>query len=255
MKAMILAGGLGTRLRPLTFSIPKPLLPVGEKPILQIIIEQMRGAGIDDIVLATGYQAELIRAFCGDGSKLGVRISYVHEDKPLGTAGPLSLVRRHFENDQAFVVMNGDIITRLDFGEFLRAGIDNGCDLTVGYTQHVYRSPFGVLSIAGGVVQGITEKPSYEHSISAGIYCVRPQALRFVPDDAFFTMPQLMESLMAAGRCVGAHFIQDCWIGIESVEHFEEALKELSKIPVDAAAVRPGEPPRQAIPKSSGGLV
>src|SRR5579864_4564917 len=97
MKAMILAGGLGTRLRPFTFSIPKPLLPVGEKPILQIIIEQMKASGIEEIILATGYQAELIRAFCGDGSKFGVSVSYVHEDQPLGTAGPLSLIRQHLE--------------------------------------------------------------------------------------------------------------------------------------------------------------
>jgi NDP-sugar pyrophosphorylase family protein len=241
MKAMILAGGLGARLRPLTFSIPKPLLPVGEKPILQIIIEQMRGAGIDDIVLATGYQSELIRAFCGDGSKLGVHLSYVHETQPLGTAGPLSLVRRHFEGEQVFLVMNGDIITKLDFAQFMKAGTANRCDLTVGYTKHLYRSPFGVLSIADGMVQGIVEKPCHEYAISAGIYCVRPSALEFVPDNAFFTMPQLMERLItAANRNVGAYYIQDCWIGIESIEHFQEAIEELSKIPAEAVGVTGG---------------
>src|SRR5258708_8849586 len=114
MKAMILVGGIGTRLRPLTFSIPKPLLPVGERPILQIIVEQMKGAGIEDIVLATGYQAELIRAFCGDGSKFGVNISYVHEREPLGTAGPLSLASQHFEGDHTFLLMNGHILTKLN---------------------------------------------------------------------------------------------------------------------------------------------
>ena len=241
MKAMILAGGLGTRLRPMTFSIPKPLLPVGEKPIVQIIIEQMKSAGIDDIVLATGYHAELIRAFCGDGSKFGVRVFYVHEHQPLGTAGPLSLVRRHFNGDESFLVMNGDIITRLNFAEFLREGNANGCDLTVGYTKHVYRSPFGVLSIADGLVQGITEKPSYEDSISAGIYCVHPRAMKYVPDEEFFTMPELMLRLMADGRKVGAHYIRDCWIGIESVEHFEDALKELGNAPIEMAAPVHGE--------------
>src|SRR6516164_7776731 len=103
MKAMILVGGLGTRLRPLTFSIPKPLLPLGEKPILQIIIEQMKSASVEDIVLATGYQAELIQAFCGDGSKFGVNISYVHEQKPLGTAGPLSLARQQFRDQESIL--------------------------------------------------------------------------------------------------------------------------------------------------------
>ena len=234
MKALILVGGLGTRLRPFTFSIPKPLLPIGEKPILQIIIEQMKSAGIEDIVLATGYQAELIRAFCGDGSKYGVRVSYVHEEKPLGTAGPLSLVRQQFDGNEVVLVMNGDIITRLDFGEFVRAGIRNGCDVTVGYTKHIYRSPFGVLSISNDSVNGITEKPCQEYAISAGIYCVRASALEFVPDETFFTMPDLIQSLMAANRRVGAYYIRDCWIGVETVEHFDEVMKELGKVPAEA---------------------
>ncbi|HYM25021.1 MAG TPA: sugar phosphate nucleotidyltransferase [Vicinamibacterales bacterium] len=237
MKAMVLAGGFGTRLRPFTFSIPKPLLPVGEKPILQIIIEQLRGAGVDEVVLATGYHAELIRTFCGDGSKFGIRATYVHEAKPLGTAGPLALARRLFSPDETFLLMNGDIITKLDFAEFLGAGAANGSDLTVGYTRHVYRSPFGVLNLDGGSVTGITEKPSHEYAISAGIYCVRSSCLDFVPDDTFFTMPDLMNALLGAGRKVGAYFIQDCWIGIESVEHFDEALRELSRLPQEAVPV------------------
>lgn len=231
MKAMILAGGMGTRLRPLTFSIPKPLLPVGEKPILQIILEQMKRGGVDEIVLATGYHAELIRAFCGDGSQFGLKIHYVHEHKPLGTAGPLALARHHFHGSEPFLLMNGDVITGLDFGAFLRAGQDACCDLTVGYTQHEYRSPFGVLEISNGQVHGITEKPVYTDSISAGIYCVRPAALELIPDDTFFTMPDLMLGLIGLGRKVGAYFIKDCWIGIETVEHFDEAMKELARIP------------------------
>ena len=236
MKAVILAGGLGTRLRPFTFSIPKPLLPVGDKPILEIIISQMKNAGIDDIVLATGYQSELLRAFCGDGSRLGVRMSYVHEHKPLGTAGPMALAKSHFAPDETFLLMNGDVITKLDLGAFLEAGIRNGCDLTVGYTKHVYRSPYGVLSIADGLVKGVIEKPSQEYSISAGIYCVRASALDFIPNDTFFTMPDLMQSLLAGQRNIGAYYIEDCWIGIETVEHFNEVLKDLSKLPVEAFA-------------------
>lgn len=240
MKAMILAGGLGTRLRPLTFSIPKPLLPVGEQPILQIIIEQMKRGGIDEIVLATGYHAELIRTFCGDGSKFGVRISYVHEEKPLGTAGPLALARHHFDRDETFLLMNGDIITKLDFREFLERGTASGCDLTVGYTKHVYRSPFGVLTIVDDRVEGIIEKPAHEYCISAGIYCLRATCLDVVPDGTFFTMPDLMQALMAVGRHVGAYYIRDCWIGIESIEHFDEALRELSRAPAGVLPVAGG---------------
>jgi NDP-sugar pyrophosphorylase family protein len=234
MKAMILAGGLGTRLRPFTFSIPKPLLPIRDKPILHIIISQMKNAGIDEIILATGYQAELIRAFCGDGSRFGVRISYVHEQKPLGTAGPLALARSYFAGDETFILMNGDVITRLDLRAFLDAGIRNGCDLTVGYTKHVYQSPFGVLSIAGDSVEGIIEKPSHEYSISTGIYCVRSAALDLIPNDAFFTVPDLIHRLLATGKKVGAYFVEDCWIGIETLEHFDEVTRELDKLPPEA---------------------
>ncbi len=231
MKAMILVGGLGTRLRPLTFSIPKPLLPVGEQPILGIIIEQLKKVGINEIILATGYQAELIHTFCGDGSRFGVTITYVHEHKPLGTAGPLWLARDHFQENEFFILMNGDILTKLDFGHFLDAGRKNNWDLTVGYTKYVYRSPFGVLSIVDGVVQGITEKPSQEYPISAGIYCLSSTALDFVPPETFFTMPDLIQKLIAAKRKIGAYQIQECWMGLEGVDHFDEALKELSKAP------------------------
>lgn len=233
MKAVLLVGGLGTRLRPLTFSIPKPLLPVGEKPILQIILEQLREAAIRDIVLATGYQAELIQAFCGDGSKFGVNISYVKEDKPLGTAGPLSLVRERFAADEYFLLMNGDILTQMDFRAFLDSSRKNNWDLTVGYTKYVYQSPFGVLTLKDNRVQGIVEKPSQNYSISAGIYCVKGSSLQWIPDGTFFTVPDLMRQLIAAGRKVGAYHIPECWIGLESIDHFEEALRELNNAPTE----------------------
>jgi NDP-mannose synthase len=234
MKAMILAGGFGTRLRPLTFSIPKPLLPVGERPIIQIIIGQLKDAGIDEIVLATGYHAELIRAFCGDGSKFGVRISYIHEDKPLGTAGPLTLARHLLGDGEMFLLMNGDIITKLDFADFLEQGRRSGYELMVGYTKHIYQSPFGVLAITDGIVEGITEKPSYEYPVSAGIYAIRSSALDLVPLDRFFTVPDLMQAIMAAGKQVGTYFIRDCWIGVESVDDFAEALRQVVLVPADA---------------------
>lgn len=230
-KAVILVGGLGTRLRPLTFSIPKPLLPVGEKPILQLIIEQLRESGIRELILATGYQAELIQAFCGDGSKLGVKISYVKEPSALGTAGPLSLVRNHFEENEFFLLMNGDILTRLDFSSFAARAREEDCDLLVGYTKHVYRSPFGVLSIMDRKITGIVEKPSQEFPISAGIYCVKATVLPLVPVNTFFTVPDLIERLLTAKRKVSAYYIQECWIGLESTEHFEEAVKELQSAP------------------------
>jgi NDP-sugar pyrophosphorylase family protein len=229
MKAMILAGGMGTRLRPLTFSIPKPLLPVGEKPILQRIIEQLRDAGITDIVLATGYQAELIRAFCGDGSKFGVSISYVHEHKPLGTAGPAGALKGQLVPGDSLLLMNGDLITDLDFREFVDSSRASGCELAVAYAKYTYRSPYGVLSIADGAVRAVTEKPETEYAISAGIYCLNGTALDLIPEDTFFTMPDLMARLLSAGKRIHAYPIPGTWMGLESIEHFNEAVKKLEQ--------------------------
>jgi|SRR5579859_536785 len=230
-KAVILVGGLGARLRPLTFSIPKPLLPVGEKPILQLIIEQLREAGISELILATGYQSELIQAFCGDGAKLGVRISYVKEPMALGTAGPLSLVKGHFRENEFFLLMNGDILTQLDFKSFVAHAKAQDCELLVGYTKHIYRSPFGVLSVADGLITGIVEKPSQEFPVSAGIYCVNSSVFPFVPADTFFTVPDLIQHLLGAGKKVSAYHIQESWIGLESAQHFEDAVRELQSAP------------------------
>lgn len=227
MKAVILVGGLGTRLRPMTFSIPKPLLPVGEKALLEIVIEQLRAYGISELILATGYQASLIHAFCDDGRKFGVEISYVHEDEPLGTAGPLALIKDRVAEGERFLLMNGDILTRLDFSRMLEFSERGRYDLTVAYTRYVYESPFGVLSLDGERVAGIVEKPSTEYPISAGIYVLGRAALDFVPDRGFFTMPELIAALIEHGRSVGAFHIEEFWIGLETVARFDEAIREL----------------------------
>lgn len=229
MKAMILAGGMGTRLRPLTFSIPKPLLPVGEKPILQKIIEQLREAGVTDLILATGYQAELVRAFCGDGSKFGVSVTYIHEHQPLGTAGPAGALKGQIPPSELLLLMNGDLITDLDFRRFIESSRAAACDLTVAYAKYIYRSPYGVLSIADGSVQGVIEKPETEYAISAGIYCLTSAALDLIPADTFFTMPDLMSRLLADGKRIHAYPISGTWMGLESIEHFNEALAKLQE--------------------------
>lgn len=223
MKAVILVGGLGTRLRPLTFAVPKPLLAVGEKPMLQLIIEQLRDTGCLEIILATGYLAPLIEAFCGDGSRFGVKVSYVHETKPLGTAGPLSLVRDRIGPDERFVLMNGDIVTRIRFQglfDFAR-----GFDLTVGYVDYTYQSPYGVLTVAGDEIVGITEKPRVNYRVSSGIYVVRGSVLPLIPDDTPFTVPDLIQKMRAAGRPIGAYHIREFWLGVEDLDQIEAASK------------------------------
>lgn len=227
VKAMILAGGLGTRLRPLTFSIPKPLLPVGEKPILQKIIEQLRAAGVTELILATGYHAELIRAFCGDGAKFGVSIRYVHEEQPLGTAGPAAALRDEVPPGELLLLMNGDLVTDLDFSDFIASSCASGCELTVAYAKQVYRSPYGVLSISDGAVTGVIEKPETEYAVSAGIYCLGAGAIDLIPPGMFFTMPDLIAKLLAAGKRIHAYPITGTWMGLENIEHFNEAVQKL----------------------------
>jgi len=233
VKAVILVGGYGTRLRPLTFSIPKPLLPVGERPLLQLILERLRECEFDEIVLATGYHAELIRAFCGDGSRFGLLITYVHEDEPLGTAGPLGLLGGIVDGED-FLLMNGDILTTFDFRQLRDFRREGHFDLAVGFTRHVYESPFGVLSLDGDDVVGIVEKPSLEQSVSAGIYAVGPGVVESVAPRSHLTMPQLIDELLAAGKRVGAFEIEDVWSGLESVSHFEEAVRQVVELELHA---------------------
>jgi len=230
MKAVILVGGEGTRLRPLTFSIPKPLLPLGDRSVLEILIAQLRDAGFTDLTLATGYRADLIRAFCGDGARFGVRIQYVHEDRPLGTAGPLALAREALAGEEVFLLLNGDIHTGLDFRVFAEAARASSSLLTVACASYVYRSPYGVLDISGGAILGVVEKPQYAYSISAGIYALRPAALSFVPSGAFFTVPDLIQALIAAGQRVDAYALEAPWIGLDRIENFEDALKVLAEL-------------------------
>src|SRR5437867_2833573 len=222
MKAMVLVGGRGTRLRPLTFAIPKPLLAVGEKPILQLILEQLKLANCDEVVLATGYLAELIEAFCGDGSRFGLKISYMRESMPLGTAGPLTLIRNRLASDEFILLMNGDVITRLEFPRMIEFARTNDFDLTVGYVPFKYQSPYGVLAVKDDEITAVTEKPEFTYPISSGIYVVKGSCLELIPDSAFFTMPDLMEKVRAQGRRVGAYRIDDFWLGVEDLTHMEK---------------------------------
>lgn len=230
MRAILLVGGLGTRLRPLTFAVPKPLLAVGEKPIIQLIIERLREVGCQEIILATGYLGNLVEAFCGDGSKFGVQISYVREDQPLGTAGPVSLVRDRFSKDEFFILMNGDIVTKLDFSRLLNFARQYDYDLTVGYVHRTYSSPYGVLTIDKHEIAGIAEKPEIHQCVSSGIYVLKGTVLDLVPDNEFFTIPDLINKLRLHNRPVGAYHIEEFWLGIEELGHLEK-VRDVLNIP------------------------
>lgn len=221
MKAVILAGGQGTRLRPYTFSVPKPLLPLGDRPLLEYLIAQLARCAVQDIVLALGYHAELIKAYCGDGSRFGVRIGYVTEPHPLGTAGPIALCRSLLDPREPFVLANGDIVTRLDFARLGQFHREQRAQLTIAYIHHTYQSPFGILQLQGNRVVGVQEKPRFVHPVSAGIYCVSPEAAALVPPDTATTMPELADTVRAGGGTVAAYEITEFWRAFETRDHFE----------------------------------
>ena len=231
MRAVILAGGKGVRLRPLTYTIPKPLLPVGEKPILEEIIERLKPFGVRDFVIAVGYRAELIETYFRDGSQLGVRIDYVRESHPLGTAGPLALARSLFGQspDEPLLVMNGDILTDLDMGLFVEFHRRGGYELTVATRQFELQHPYGVLQLDGPRVTGIVEKPAVMDIVSAGIYAIQPSALDVIPDDSFFDMPDLVNGLVEQGRAVGAYDFVGEWLAIDRIDQLEDAARIITE--------------------------
>jgi NDP-sugar pyrophosphorylase family protein len=237
MRALILVGGFGTRLRPYTLAIPKPLLPFRGIPIVQRIIERFREAGIRDIVMATGYKAEMIRGVCGDGSKFGVQIEYVHENRPLGTAGPLSLIRHKLDSDEYVILMNGDIVTELAFEPFLNFARTRSYELTVAYATYTYQSPFGILTVSNGRVDDITEKPSYQSLVSAGIYAVKGSSVRLLAPEEQCSMPELIKTLLRRGSPVGAYQIHEFWMGLERMKDFREAIRELNRAELTSSAL------------------
>ena len=226
IRAVILAGGLGTRVRPYTFTVPKPLLPLGERALLDHLIEHLAGNGVKNITLSLGYQAQLVRAYFGDGKRHGVRIDYVEEDRPLGTAGCLALVRDQLDSTEPFFVLNGDLYTRLDFKAMAEFHRSRNAALTIGYVNHTYKSPFGVLQFDGDDIVDVVEKPAITQPVSAGIYCVSPRAAAAVPEGKFFTMPDLAMQLRASGERVVGYEIKEFWRALETRDHFDEILRD-----------------------------
>lgn len=229
MKAVILAGGLGTRLRPLTFSIPKPLLPVGEKPILEIIITKLKKFSFKEFILAVGYKAELIETYFKDGSKFNVKISYIREEKPSGTAGPLALLKKHlkFGKEESFLLMNGDILTNLDFSKFIKFHNDGDFEVTIGAKRLKQRLSYGVMKVKNGSVEEIKEKPVTTYDVSAGIYGMKSSILNDIPRYTFFTVPQLIEKLISQNRRVGCYYIKEYWLALEQLHHVKKANTEI----------------------------
>jgi NDP-mannose synthase len=226
MKALLMAGGLGTRLRPLTYAIPKPLLPIGDRPILEILLRQLQRGGLTEAVVSTGYKAELIRSYFGDGSRLGVRLSYVVEEEPLGTAGALRLVGDRMT--EPFLMINGDILTRLDFGAFHRAHVAGGALLTAAAARYETRIPYGVIRSNGATIEDVEEKPVEARPILAGIYAVSPAALAHLPAGARVDMPDFIRAVRAAGGDVRRHDMDAFWLDVGAVSDLETAVQAVA---------------------------
>jgi NDP-sugar pyrophosphorylase family protein len=221
MQAVLLAGGKGTRLKPYTISFPKPLVPIGDYPIIEVIIRQLHRVGIDEIIISTGHLAGLIEAYCGDGSQWNVKIRYVREDKPLNTAGALKLVRGLEEN---FLVMNGDILTTLDYKSLIRAHIEKKATATVAVRTRESKIDFGVVDTdENGFLAQYTEKPVYQFLVSMGVYILNKSVLDLIQNDEAIGMPDLLLRVKDKNEKVFC-FRTDCsWLDIGRVDDYENA--------------------------------
>ena len=223
-KAVVMAGGFGKRLRPLTDNLPKPMLPVGGKPMLERTIDQLRQAGIRHVNISTHFQPEKIRDYFGNGERFGVDIEYVSEDRPLGTAGALGLMEA---GDEPLLVINGDILTSVDFKAMHRYHREHQADLTVGVRQYDFIVPYGLVECDGPEVKKISEKPRFAFFVNAGIYLLEPGVRRFIPAGRHFDMTDLMTVLIENGRNVVSFPIMEYWLDVGRPADYEQAQEDL----------------------------
>lgn len=231
-RAVILAGGKGSRLGPYTTVLPKPLLPVGDRAILDVVVHQLRDFGFRDLTLAVGYLAHLVRAVMSDGSNHGVKIDYHEEQEPLGTVGALATIEGL---DEAFLVMNGDVLTALDYAELMEIHRESGNVLTVASHRRTVRSDYGVLHLDGEagrtrLVTGFEEKPEIQYIVSMGVYVLEPRALDFIDAGSYLDLPDLVLKLLEAGEPVGSYIYEGYWLDIGRHEDYEKALVEFEQL-------------------------
>ena len=226
MKAVVLAGGKGTRLAPYTRILPKPLMPIGDMPILEVLIRQMKSAGITDVTLTVGHLAGLLRAYFQDGGEFGVNIGYSLEEFPLGTAGPLALLDGL---DESFLVTNGDVLTTLPLSDLVAFHQEHRAAATIAMHQREVKIDFGVIQCNGGSeIVGYIEKPCYEYSVSMGIYVFEPRVLAYIPHDCYLDFPDLVLKLIAAGEKVLGYPFSGYWQDLGRRDDYEQANREFA---------------------------
>lgn len=236
MKAVVLAGGKGTRLRPYTTILPKPLMPIGDMPILEILLRQMKHAGIEEAVLTVGHLAEFLRLFFQDGRRLEMKIRYSYEDNPMGTAGPLTLVEGL---DDTFLVANGDVLTTLPLGELIAYHKAQGAAATIAMHRRKVHIDLGVIEQdESHRVTGYIEKPTYDFMVSMGIYVFEPSVLPYIPRNSYFDFPDLVKKLIAAGEKVAGYGFDGYWQDLGRPDDYERAIEDFDRM---KAQFLPGE--------------
>ncbi len=225
-----MAGGKGTRLRPFTHVLPKPLVPIGERSILERVLEQLAICGFTEVVIAVGYKRELIMAVIGDGSRFGLSVRYHVEEKPLSTIGALASIEGLAPH---FLVMNGDICTDLHFGEFLQDHVASGARASIGTYARRERIELGVLTLGedGESIVGFTEKPTYDFHVSIGVNAFARDILSLVPRDTFFGFDDLMHRMIEDGVAIRSHLVQGLWQDIGRLDDYERMTELLRDTP------------------------
>jgi NDP-sugar pyrophosphorylase family protein len=233
-KPVILAGGKGTRLAPLTLVLPKPLVPLVEGPIIDVLLQQLRQQGWTSATLAVGHMADLIKAYCGSGERYDLEIDYLHEDHPLGTVGPLAFLPE--EARQAPVlVMNGDLLTTLRFGDLVEAHRASGAAASIAVYSRPIQMEFGLLDLGEAIgptrrVTSYREKPEIEATVSMGVYVFEPEVLRLIPRGEYMDLPDLIRLLIEQGLTVGAYPFDGYWLDIGRHSDYQRAIDEYETI-------------------------
>lgn len=227
-RAIILAGGKGTRLRPYTVVLPKPLMPIGEFPILEVIVRQLVRHGFDHVTMAVNHQAEIISAFFQNGAKWGIKIDYSLEDKPLSTMAPLRLIHDLPEN---FLVMNGDILTDLSYSDFFEEHVRQNNMFTISAHMREQKIDYGVLETdASNHLSGFREKPSSEYLVSMGVYMASRRIMDFIPEGKSYGFDNLMPDLLAAGKQAAVRKFDGYWLDIGRPDDYMQAIEEFEQM-------------------------
>jgi NDP-sugar pyrophosphorylase family protein len=225
MRAVILAGGKGTRLAPYTTVLPKPLMPIGDMPILEVVLRQLAHHGFREVTLAVGHLAELVMAYCGDGSKFGVKTDYSREEEPLGTAGPISLIP---DLHESFLVMNGDLLTTLDYSAMWKHHKERGAMATLASYRRDIKIDLGVIESEDGWVKDYIEKPTYHYAVSTGIYMFEPSILGYIEGDKHLDLPELVLRLLKENQRVSIYNFEGYWLDIGRHDDYETAMREFA---------------------------